>query len=256
MLGDDGPKSMTIPAGLPRCNFFEENCVRIRSAQTDYDLIKAFKDILPGYGLETFLFSSFVFGDVTGETVCFGINNWDAELFYRYCRNGAIRRNSLLQQLRMAVVPQMTRQFIIAEAEENEDYKEVHLSLVSAGYDRIAYFPVRSSDGSAGGVRFSGERETLADCEMMQLSYLAQQAFEIHANDVTIHTTDRSILTDREKQCLILISAGLSASEIGEALDISSHTVNYHTSNMCKKLGARNKTHALAIAIKAGYISI
>jgi len=57
-------------------------------------------------------------------------------------------------------------------------------------------------------------------------------------------------LTPREQEVLELLAAGLTNREIGEALVISPETVKKHTSNIYGKLGASNRTEAVARARK------
>lgn len=55
-------------------------------------------------------------------------------------------------------------------------------------------------------------------------------------------------LTPRELQCLRLCSSGLTAKEIAHELNRSVATVTLHLTSATKKLGARNRFHALALA--------
>lgn len=54
-------------------------------------------------------------------------------------------------------------------------------------------------------------------------------------------------MTDREAQVMRLICEGLTAQGIGEALGISSRTVEIHRRTAVMKLGARNQTHAAVL---------
>jgi DNA-binding CsgD family transcriptional regulator len=62
------------------------------------------------------------------------------------------------------------------------------------------------------------------------------------------------ILSDREKEVLKLVAEGMESKEIGEALFISSHTVDNHRRNMIAKLGARDTTALVQICRMAGII--
>jgi DNA-binding NarL/FixJ family response regulator len=54
-------------------------------------------------------------------------------------------------------------------------------------------------------------------------------------------------LTLRETQILGLISIGLTNGEIAEAQSVSSETIRSHVKNVYRKLGARNRAHAVAL---------
>ncbi len=56
-------------------------------------------------------------------------------------------------------------------------------------------------------------------------------------------------LTDREKQCLRLAASGMMVKQTANALEIKKVTVNAHLRNARKKLGARNTTQAVSMAL-------
>jgi DNA-binding CsgD family transcriptional regulator len=57
-------------------------------------------------------------------------------------------------------------------------------------------------------------------------------------------------LTDREREVLTLLAEGLMLEEIGNRLGIGGETVRTHVRNASDRLGASNRTHAVAIAIR------
>ncbi len=63
-------------------------------------------------------------------------------------------------------------------------------------------------------------------------------------------------LTPRELDVLRLAGKGLTRAEIGSQLVISHHTVRNHMVRVGAKLGARNRTHAVVIALRAGVIRL
>lgn len=63
-----------------------------------------------------------------------------------------------------------------------------------------------------------------------------------------------ALLTDRELEVLNLIVEGLSNSEIGESLNISTNTVKTHIKHIFEKLSAEDRTQAAVNAIKRGMI--
>jgi LuxR family transcriptional regulator, quorum-sensing system regulator BjaR1 len=63
-------------------------------------------------------------------------------------------------------------------------------------------------------------------------------------------------LTSREIEVLTWVARGKSAWEIGEILDIAKRTVDEHAQTVVRKLGAVNRTNAVAIAVRDRIISI
>ncbi len=64
----------------------------------------------------------------------------------------------------------------------------------------------------------------------------------------------RKDLTDRERQVLRLLSDGSSYAEIGGQLFLSPDTVRAHAQRAMTKLGARTRTHAVAVALREDLI--
>lgn len=60
----------------------------------------------------------------------------------------------------------------------------------------------------------------------------------------------RPPLTLREREVLAWSSPGKSAWEIGEILNLAKRTVDEHAKTAMRKLGARTRTQAVAIAIR------
>jgi LuxR family quorum sensing-dependent transcriptional regulator len=60
----------------------------------------------------------------------------------------------------------------------------------------------------------------------------------------------RSVLTPRELAVLRLVSMGAQSREVGQALDLGEETVRSHLKKAQTKLGARNRTQAVAEALR------
>ena len=61
-------------------------------------------------------------------------------------------------------------------------------------------------------------------------------------------------LTKREQEILVQLSLGRPDKLISRALDVSENTVKYHLKNVYRKLGAENRTDAVAIARRSSLI--
>jgi len=61
-------------------------------------------------------------------------------------------------------------------------------------------------------------------------------------------------LTDREMQVLLLISHGQSNPEIGRHLHLTEDTIKTHCRRLFRKLGARDRAHAVAIGFQRGIL--
>lgn len=62
-------------------------------------------------------------------------------------------------------------------------------------------------------------------------------------------------LTERELDVLNLVAAGQSNKRVGVLLSISEETVKTHMKNILPKLGANDRAHAVALAIRRGILT-
>ncbi|MBQ7151949.1 MAG: response regulator transcription factor [Synergistaceae bacterium] len=63
-------------------------------------------------------------------------------------------------------------------------------------------------------------------------------------------------LSGREREVLLLAAQGLSSKEVARRLFISERTVQTHLASIYDKLGSRNKTEALLLALKYGVVTL
>jgi DNA-binding CsgD family transcriptional regulator len=63
-------------------------------------------------------------------------------------------------------------------------------------------------------------------------------------------------LSGKERLVLIELARGHSTDEIGLVLSVSPHTVRTHVKNLMRKLGARTRAHAVAIALSERAIDL
>lgn len=69
-----------------------------------------------------------------------------------------------------------------------------------------------------------------------------------------VTTTDKELLTKRERQVIKLIAEGETNTEIAAILSISCKTVEKHRSNLMKKLDLHNAAHLTKYAVKNNYL--
>lgn len=63
-----------------------------------------------------------------------------------------------------------------------------------------------------------------------------------------------TVLTEREMQILVRVAQGMSNSQIGKAMFLSGDTVKTYNRRLFRKLGARDRAHAVHIAHTRGLL--
>jgi two-component system NarL family response regulator len=74
------------------------------------------------------------------------------------------------------------------------------------------------------------------------------------AGEITAHLLEQA-LTERETSVLACVAAGNANKLVAQLLGITEETVKAHMKSILAKLDARDRTHAVAIALRRGIIS-
>ena len=75
------------------------------------------------------------------------------------------------------------------------------------------------------------------------------------AAEIAEHVSDVA-LTEREIEVLRRVALGNANKQVAAQLMISEETVKAHMKNVLDKLGAHDRTHAVTIAVKRGFLTI
>lgn len=115
-------------------------------------------------------------------------------------------------------------------------------------------FPVAASSGQPGLVVFIGHRVALDEQLLFDIHHRCFHLFEAAASLAASAPAAASVAS-RERDCLDLSSHGLTSDEIAAQLGLSPHTVNQYLTNTARKLGAVNRVHVVAKALRLGLIN-
>ncbi len=91
-------------------------------------------------------------------------------------------------------------------------------------------------------------------CSERGLLAIAQGFFD--ALDRVRPSAAPDALTPRELECLLWAAYGCSDKEIAQEILCAHDTVRFHIKNVVRKLGASNRTHAVALGIQQGLIRL
>lgn len=93
-----------------------------------------------------------------------------------------------------------------------------------------------------------------ASAEQLKQAVHAVLAQESFIDPAVPPRGSRGKLTRRQREILQLLANGESTTVAARELDLSEETVKTHTKNVLARLGARNRTHAVAIALRESLI--
>ncbi|MEM9813389.1 MAG: response regulator transcription factor [Pseudomonadota bacterium] len=76
----------------------------------------------------------------------------------------------------------------------------------------------------------------------------------LNAEEEEVETPLSKLLSEREMQVLGGLCRGMSNKEIARELDLQEVTIKLHVKTLCRKLEAKNRTHAAMIGKEAGIV--
>jgi DNA-binding CsgD family transcriptional regulator len=87
------------------------------------------------------------------------------------------------------------------------------------------------------------------------LAGLVHEALVAHCSG-SAPARGRTMLTERERECLALVARGMTSADAGVKLGITTRTANFHIGNVMAKLGAVSRGEAIARAVAADLVSL
>jgi LuxR family quorum sensing-dependent transcriptional regulator len=184
---------------------------------------------------------------------------WPLDYFERYTRENYVRVSPLVRRCRTSAVPfRWQRQDF--ENEPDPRAGQVMHEAAEAGMSCGFLVPVHSIKGFDACVSMTGERAELPIHAKPGLHLIALYAFErlraLRETEPFATLRKKRPLTPREREVLTWIAHGKTAWEVGEILAIAKRTVDEHVQAAGRKLGAKNRTHAVALALRSGCVRI
>ena len=123
-------------------------------------------------------------------------------------------------------------------------------------------FPVFNRSGLNGFLCIAGKPQEFNQTEITLLDAVAKRMLsKLQEGNPENGLAATSVLlngiaiTRRELQTLKYIAEGMTSNDISKLMEISNHTVDWYMNSLQEKLDARNRQHAVAIALRTGLIS-
>jgi LuxR family quorum sensing-dependent transcriptional regulator len=133
---------------------------------------------------------------------------------------------------------------------------EIMRRTAESGLKHGYLVPVHGPKGYEGCVSTAASALTLSAHAKSAIHLMALYAFDRMRTLRGNPSDKKALLTVREREILSWAAAGKSAAQISQALKISKRTVDEHSQTAARKLGAANRTQAVAIAMRDRMIEV
>ena len=182
-------------------------------------------------------------------------SRWPSEFFMLYVENDYARVDPLIRRSIQSHMP-FEWQAESYWSDGNPRVGEMMRRAADFGLRDGYLVPIHGPKGYEGCVSMSANKLDLSARAKSALHLMALYAFD-RMRSLRGSLPDRKItLTAREREVLSWVAAGKSAAQISQALKISKRTVDEHSQTAARKLGAANRTQAVAIAMRDRIIEI
>lgn len=220
------------------------------------EIVDALGRTLSLFGFENFIVTGLPRPREKFEQVVL-LKAWPAEWFQIYSSEDYVRDDPIIRLCRNTVHP-----FEWSEApfdrKKERRAAEVMDRAIDFRMQKGFCLPVHGINGYEACLSMSGIDLDLSSRTKPAIHLMAMYAFERARQILRPQSFERmaDLLTDREKETLVWAAAGKSAALTGEILGITERTVTAHIVSACDKLGAANKTQAVARALQNRLIGL
>ena len=213
------------------------------------DIAGALERELAHLGIETFIVTGMPSRELPFEDIVI-VSRWPPEFFMLYVENDYARFDPLARYCSRSHMPlEWSAESYRGEADPRA--AEIMQRGADFGLKQGYLIPIHGPVGCEGCVSTAaGTALQLTTHAKLALHVMSLYAFD-RMRRLRRQPRDRKPpLTAREREVLAWAAKGKSASQISQTLRISKRTVDEHTQTAARKLGAANRTQAVAIALR------
>jgi LuxR family quorum sensing-dependent transcriptional regulator len=218
------------------------------------DVANAFERAVARHGVQYFIVTGLsTKGQPLEELVI--ASRWPSEFFMLYLENDFARFDPLILRSIQSHMP-FEWQAEAYRSDANPRVAEIMRRAAEFGLRQGYLVPIHGPKGHEGCVSLAADRLALTAQARSAVHLMALYAFD-RMRCLRGNLPERKILlTAREREVLWWVAAGKSAAQISQALKISKRTVDEHSQTAARKLGAANRTQAVAIAMRDRLIDL
>jgi LuxR family quorum sensing-dependent transcriptional regulator len=212
------------------------------------DVMDAMERFLARFGFEKFVLHGLCRPTQRFEDAVVG-RNWPIEWCEIYAKEQYADDDPIASLLKRTAKPFEWSERLY-DAAQAPRAAEIMRRRKEFGIERGFIVPFHGAPCGIGFVHMSGDRFDLTARSYPAVHLVAFYAFDRACELRAPRAREKPLLTAREREVLTWAAHGKTAWEIGEILAISERTVNEHAQTAFRKLGAVNRTQAVAIALR------
>jgi LuxR family quorum sensing-dependent transcriptional regulator len=218
------------------------------------EVTDALNKALARSGIESFIVTELPTKDQPFEQFVIA-SRWPPEFFMLYVKHGYARIDPLNRRCIQSHMPFEWRSDSY-RLDPDPRVAEMMRRASEFGLKDGYVVPIHGPCGYEGCVSMAGAALHLSDNMKASIHLMALYAFE-RLRAIRGEFSDRKrSLTPREREVLTWAAQGRSAAQISKTLKISKRTVDEHSQTAARKLGASNRTQAVAIAMRGHMIEV
>jgi len=127
----------------------------------------------------------------------------------------------------------------------HSDIRDFAEALKKEGMNRVYYLPIRDHSGRLFVSGIASRTRKISGLESRLIQTYCFDALEKLVKEMEPAPIDKSLLTPRERECLVQAARGFTEKQAGKTLSISPFTVRAHIQSAKNKLGACTKLAAI-----------
>lgn len=228
----------------------------ISRVATDHDvepMLDRLRGVVGDFGFESFLLTGVPDPGrrIDGYIM---LSGWNANWFDRYVSEDYVQIDPVARRLHSAADP-FTWGEALGRRPLDGGARRVMDEAASIGMRDGLCIPLSDLDGRRSVLSMAADRVDLSPAERAVLHlvglYAQNRIRELIGRPPP---PPRAPLSPRERECLQWTAAGKTSWEISTILHLSRNTIEDYIANATRKLGATNRTHAVAEGIRLGFI--
>jgi LuxR family quorum sensing-dependent transcriptional regulator len=214
-------------------------------------LLASFQRLILAFGMDGFCIGDPSQPEVQRDDRRWGAT-WPVQWYWRYVSQNHMQHDPVMRRMNSAPGPFRWSQTYDAAKPEG---RRVLDEAGTFGFRDGLAVPIHRTDGSVAGVSIATRLYELSPRDERGL-HLASLYLHAKVASLRVGAAAPPVphLTPRERECLQWVAAGKTDWEISQILNISEQTAHGYVQNALRKLGARTRAQAVALALLSSQI--